>query len=418
MKCKTLFLAAIIALASSCGDSSNQSTSSGQNADNGPRSLERSSIIDSYDATVSRAVEIDDKLYNIDRFARNINRFILEVNLTKGSNEGGRLGCRKESALTFNTERSNVFTNFGTQAKLELVLEDTDKNNVTFVCQVTDIDGKSLATFQKTIRKGYVVSQTQHLNELGTKDIDTLVLMKNAELLFGNSKQRVEVKKLISNDAYVSTFDLNSIRQTPDNKNGESGGELRLSVQELMGDIIFNLRGKNAGAQTKLPARPRKNPNKGKKGKCPNSCDGQQGPRGFPANDGLAGHDGGNSGSVILSVEKETDAEVIVNYFPGQGSEGSRPSLPGLGGEGGEPDSYVTQSISCGGSGTFGLGAQKKCLGQTVKGQSGPQGRLGPKGKKGAKGAQGDVERSVYTNKEEAFNKIILQGWSNLRGIL
>lgn len=424
MKLEKISILLLAFALASCGDSNGPASQLAKEISNGDSAANSQSLrstANSFNVTLERVTEISEDLSNIDVFARNINRFVVNVEAQNGKNEGGKLRCRKQSAMVFNNVRTTTFTNFGTQAKLELSLDKTDEDAVTFSCEVTDSSqNKTLKTFEQTIRKGYVVNQTQNINELGPKDIDTLVLMKHSEVLFGSLKDRLVVNNLISHDAHISTFSAESVLKTPDNQNGESGGELRLEVVDLKGDLTFNLRGKNGGVQTRTPERPAQNPNRGAGGNCPRSCHGQQGPQGFPANDGLTGYDGGATGSIILSIENKTDAEITINYAPGVGSEGSKPSLPGLGGLGGLPGSYLSQPIGCGvgGSSTFRSSNSNKCVGRTITGQVGPQGPLGPQGEMGDSGETGQIVRSLYTNDAEGIDELVLQSWSNLRGPL
>lgn len=421
MRLKLFPLFLVFILASSCGDSDSPLETLGTSD---TESLSSSSGAESFKISVTRKVEIEDDLSNIDIFANSINSFLISVESTSGRNEGGRLTCRKEdSATTPNAERSSVFRNYGTQANLAVELKETDRNEVKFECRIYDASLAVVERFEKTLRKSYVVSLTMNLRRLGAKEIDTLVLMQNSELLFGELKERLRVKTLISNEGHISTFTVNTVNMTPDNQAGESGGELRLEVGQLIGDIVFNLRGRNGGIQTKVPPRPPQNPNRGADGHCQGGgtrgCDGGQGPRGFPANDGLPGYDGGNSGSIILSVLEKTDAEITINYSPGLGSKGSEPSGPGLGGLGGNPDSIMVPGGPCGGTdGRFGSRNATKCLDQTYSGRPGAQGPLGPRGKFGVTGETGLAVRSVYINDAEGIHDFIFQTWSNLRGPL
>lgn len=360
--------------------------------------------------TKKRSIELASDLSNIDDFVRSLNRHTLTVSTLRGRLAGGKVLCTKDTAMSSNTEVQSTFSALGTQASLELQLERFDTAEVAFKCEIRDAQEKVLKTFEESIRKGHVVERSQNIQALSSNDIDTLVIRKGAELFFENTKSTLRVRTLVSEEGVISTFPVSELSKTEDNTNGEDGGALRLEVDEAIGyELTINLRGKNAGKQTKVPARPARAA-QGRSGNCrENRCSGDQGAPGLPARNGFPGYVGGRTGFAEVKIKKKTDLEVIFSYRPGLGSAGGAPGEPGEGGPGGEADSMLVQDI-CGRPG--------QCRPYSLQGDRGPTGVLGPAGAVGERGRDGIADVSSFVNLEESQDDRFAHSWSSRRGDL
>lgn len=359
-----------------------------------------------------RVVELYPDLSNLDNFARRVNHHNLIAQARTGKLPGGSLNCRKETALAADKEAVAYFTSLGTEAKLELRIESFDKDEVKYNCEIRNAEGTTLQTFEHVLRKSYVIDRTENIQSIGAKEIDTLVLMKGSELLFGDSTTTLKVKMLVSDGAEISTFPVYDLDKTEDNRDGQSGGSIRISAEQAYGQqLTLNLRGKNAGAQTNVPAQPAQ-AQAGADGNCDSrgrKCDGKNGYPGLPAIKGFTGFTGGSTGHAEISLEEKTDLEVIFNYQPGLASAGGKPGKPGLGGRGGKGDSTTIQDT---------CSDMARCQMITVSGKDGAQGALGAIGEDGDSGEHGFINTSLYQNRAESVRESVNSSWSSRRGEL
>lgn len=250
---------------------------------------------------------------------------------------------------------------------------------------------------------------------LGTKKIDTLILLKDSELLIGKEGLIYSVKNLISDRAHISTYEKSVVPTTAADQAGEPGGHLRLELENAVGHLMINLRGRDAGKQTKRPVQPAKKP-RGIDGDCKrHGCNGGNGENGEPAVDGFPGYDGGHSGSADVIIKNKTDLEVVFNYEPGRGSVGTAPSKPGLGGDGGKPDSIYVPGVPC--PHLMATPSEIKCGGMQHVGKPGRAGLPGPEGVRGADGLDGLSLTSIFEIDGEAQQEV-RSNWSSVRGSL
>ncbi|MFP5459733.1 MAG: hypothetical protein ACLGG7_13440, partial [Bacteriovoracia bacterium] len=369
-----------------------------------------------FTVTAERAVKLRKDFANIEAFADQINTYNISVSASRAV-VGATLGCKKVTAQSFEADQVSGFSALNGTATVSFDLFPADLDAVEVSCSVKDVANTELLSFKKTLRKGYAVRGTQHLRSLGSLDIDTLVMLENSELIFGAEDTALKVGTLISMNGAFSTFRKSDVSKTAAGMNGESGGRLFVSAIDALGEVTFNLRGKDAGIQDKKPVQPNARP-RAASGDCSRgNCNGADGARGADAVNGFDGFTGGDSGSANLNVLNPTELIARFIYEPGKGSMGSDPSLPGRGGEGGAPDSVTTPGRRCP---TFMSEEDIKCGAAPITrtGKPGAWGPDGAPGVRGATGADGRNLKSILSFEASAVTSVIKDSWSNFEGDL
>ncbi|MFP5459591.1 MAG: hypothetical protein ACLGG7_12715 [Bacteriovoracia bacterium] len=165
----------------------------------------------------------------------------------------------------------------------------------------------SLATASDQLYSTYVVVHRAVVLDKSTSSSELpffmserpLVLLRGAELYFRTFPTPVTIQTFISDGGKISTFTTQEAESSAPGDFGFSGGAIKLQVGEAYGSVVFHLRGMDGGSMAKF--------------------DGQ----GELGRDGYSGRNGGDSGSVDLTVKQETDLSVAFVYAPGKGSAGA-----------------------------------------------------------------------------------------------
>lgn len=120
-----------------------------------------SSTAKAFTISSKRVAQLEADLSNLDYFALNANRHMVEVEAVGGKFTGGTVTCNKQTALTFDISRSAMFSSYGMKAQLELSLNETDKDEVEYDCTIKNAEHVEVKTFKHFLRKTYVVSGTK-----------------------------------------------------------------------------------------------------------------------------------------------------------------------------------------------------------------------------------------------------------------
>lgn len=368
-----------------------------------------------FSVTAERSVKLRDDLANLEAYALGLNTYKISVSASRAL-VGALLSCKKLTAQNLEEDQATMFSSLSGSATVSFDLYPADYDAVYVNCVVSDATNNELHAFKTVLRKGYVVRGTQNIRSLGATKIDTLVMMEKAELVLGAGDVELSVENFIAKNAEISTFRKADVSQTLPGKHGDSADRLFFTATNAIGEVSFNMRGKDAGIQDKKPQQPKPKP-RGANGDCSRgNCDGADGARGDDAVNGFPGLSGGGTGYVVFRIVNESDLIVHFNLEPGKGSEGSAPSEPGLGGEGGRGD---VMTIPGGSACPTGTGNEDlKCGDLTSRGRAGRRGANGNPGVAGERGADGKVWDSVLVFEARGQRIDISNSWSTIEGDL
>ena len=294
----------------------------------------------------------ESKFLNFPEFKENINNYKLTLEAKTGDYFGASVECVKSNFLDReNTKITEAFDESGLKAEMNLSIDDNDPMVVNFDCKVMDRE-VVVASTSVEIRKSFVVDGTQNIYALGiagTSAIETLVLDDNSVLETKGTIIDLKMNELVSNKGTIATFSKTRMPTPVDNEPGKSGGILNILTEKAIGDIVFELRGGNAGVQTNkvpsknmeaIPADPALNGTcKGYSnnfGSNDKNCWGKRGHPGKPGFDGFDGFDGGATGLLKFTSEQANKLRVSVQYYPGLESIGVAGGKGGTGGPGGK----------------------------------------------------------------------------------
>ena len=343
-------------------------------------------------------------------FKENINKYVITLQAETGDFRGAQAECQISSHLIPLDDKTIVsFDEKGLKAEVELALQPDGPVNVEYRCRVID-RGIEVDSVTVSLKKSILVSKNQNIYALGLageKNIEALVLDEGAVLTTEGDSISLNMKELISNGGTIATFTRDGMPEPVENESGKSGGIISLTTERAIGDIVFELRGGDAGSQTKIPG---KNPyilpkDSSLDGQCSGQveqeyfnknnqkCWGKKGLQGQIGFKGLRGYDGGSTGLVVLKAKNAKNFRWDVSYFPG------RESFGGIGGEGGAP-----------GAGGIGssieihkerndhdpIGPRMKSLlsSKPYKYPDGPMGDPGSRGEQGESGNPGEKQNS------------------------
>jgi hypothetical protein len=339
-----------ILLLVSCGESgNNNSQSSSELSEPVPVkkvSGSTSNSSDAFKSSLSRKVELSPDLKNIKAFKSSINDFRLRVTALGGSYQGAALECRRSNYLPDKTVYRAVFNPAAAAAVVDLKVSNEGPAEVLFNCEIKD---REQVLWQEEVRllKNVIVNQTLSFDAaLGSNTLGTVVLEDDATLITRGNVVTAEIKQLVSLGGRIVTFAESDVN-TANNNDGASGGIIALQIEEAVGHLRVELRGRNAGKNTLRPDPVTKVPPKADDGYClfvgrkktyvEGSCKGRDAQHGFQGERGFRGYNGGATGSLQMLIKASHDLKLEIIKAPGlpgdggQGGDGGPPGLPGLG---------------------------------------------------------------------------------------
>jgi hypothetical protein len=422
MKYSTLLCLTSLAFLGACNSSNDSSSGETNPATEASPMIQTNTKASRFEVKyLGPKTKLENDFSNIDKFAEDINTHLLDIKTIDGTLKQGQVYCSKTSAGEFNTNQYAQFSSNGQTAKLALSLNSNDPAKVRFICRIQDEDGNTIHQFDQHLKKNIVINSKESVAAIGQTEVDTLLILDEGELITEGTNFSLKINNLVSYKGTISTYDLKTVRSTPELRDGNSGGEIYLTINKAQGDLTINLRGTNGGEQIYKPTRPAPQPNavNGRCNRNGNGCDGQNGLKGLPANDGADGLKGGDSGQAIVRIEEKSDFEVVYNIQPGKGSKGVPASLPGAGGKGGEADSVFIY-VQCPTGPQFSPldASSMNCGSYTVNGKRGQDGAPGAAGRDGLDGHDGAIKTSQFIHSEEGIHEMIQSSWSNFRGNL
>lgn len=301
--------------------------------------------------TIKRRTELSLDLSNLETYKRDINTFTIYARSNTRSFPEGELVCSK---FLFDG-RMNLFSarfdDRGEFATLNLEILDTDPLKLNFGCYVK-YQGGSSNSFSIQLKKSFIVTGETNLNALGVgknAEIETLLLEENSKLATEGQTVQLSINEIISLGAVISTFSEETLKEILKDVEGDSGGEIDLKVNQAIGTLTFDMRGKNGGIQTLI--RPQKEAPKADpalNGTCrkgpvngrEQGCFGKNGRDGYDSEPGYPGYRGGNTGKLKLTIQDARLLNFKTEFNPGRGSSPT-PSTKPTEGQPGGLGSYV-----------------------------------------------------------------------------
>lgn len=401
------FLATLAACQSESGSGSNSKKEVLPQTQSGPTANAESNTHTSLKVSKRRIVSLNKNFTKSDfiAFKENINKYLVTLEAETGSFLGAQAECQVSSHLTpLDDKKYASFNDVGLKAEVELELQSEGPINVDYRCRVID-RGIEVDSVTVSLKKSILVNNKQNIYALGldgNQSIEALVLDEGAVLTTEGDKIGLTMNELISNGGTIATFTRDNMPVPLENEPGKSGGIINITTKRAIGDILFELRGGNAGAQTKIPE---KNPYIHPKylsldGECKGhvdadssyknnmKCRGKKGAQGAPGFKGLSGYDGGSTGLVVLKTQKSQDFRWGVSYFPGKesvGSVGGKGGAPGAGGIGSTVEVYKERNEPPRPRLTSSLSSKSYKYADGPIGDEGVQGEMGDSGKSGEK---------------------------------
>lgn len=375
--------------------------------------------------TKKRKTELKKDFSNFSMFKEDINSYKVNFEAMSGHYTNAIVECAKGH---FDREKELFLASFderGMKASVELSVSDKDPLDVEFECKVMD-QNLELDDAKIHLRKSFVVSGIKNPYSLGIGfgPIETLVFEEGAMLLTEGVYLNIEAKEIISRGGEIVTFTEESILKALDDQHGASGGIINIMTETALGKLSVQLRGKNAGKQTRVPEVMKEIPGRdlALNGTCKGTtdnysnkdqrCFGKRGHQGFKGNKGFNGLNGGSSGAFFYKAKKLDDLKIKVDFFPGKGSAGGIGGEGGQGGPGGVGSSlYVDIDRRTGGCPVC---ADKSSLrNRKYKYPDGPQGAKGDLGDFGDAGEDGAADNSIvhYLVGDMKFN--FNDSWQN-----
>lgn len=393
---------------------------------------------------VNRKVELKPDLSNLKEFKEYLNDYTISFKAISGDFSHHEVKCYETTSYREGVVHKGRF--YSNQEAQVWVHPATDNlKPAEFTCHVT---GES---FDKTVRvkikKSISLGLNYNIDSLRQSsdeelDLDTLILNKSG-LSIREENLYLKAATIISENGKLMTFPPHA--EAMPNKEGKSGGFLKVRVGKVIGELSVELRGENGGQQSNRPPKITDIPptpdylhgrcvdneeNSGRK------CEGKKGIKGYDGEIGYPGLPGGNTGRLELIVKNLGNSVVNVNYFPGLGSAGGEGGEGGEGGHGGEGARvrYYHEEPGRGG-GPNRLEAQPKSLALVASMNAGCdvnavrqnrgkkpghiQYRDGDCGDKGNKGPQGDpgydgeIEASYLQILDRDIFEEIREDWSS-----
>jgi hypothetical protein len=204
--------------------------------------------------TKKRKTELKKDFSNFSIFKEDINSYKVNFEAISGHYTNAIVECAKGH---FDREKELFFASFdesGFKASVELSISDKDPLDVEFECKVMDQD-LELDDAKIHLRKSFVVSGIKNPYSLGVGfgPIETLVFEEGAMLLTEGVYLNIEAKEIISRGGEIVTFTEESTLKALDDQHGASGGIINIVTETAVGKLSVQLRGKNAGKQTRVP---------------------------------------------------------------------------------------------------------------------------------------------------------------------
>ncbi|UOE99884.1 hypothetical protein [Bdellovibrio reynosensis] len=212
---------------------------------------------------------------------------------------------------------------------------------------------------------------------------DTVKITHRGALYTQGHDVELKIKKLLSDDGTIATFPSSARAHV--GITGKNGGHLVIKIEKAQGPTKIYLQGEN-GADG-LAGNPPDATMKGIPGSVAEVyCKGSNNPSresaapgpGKKGHSGTNGTDGGNSGTLLLEIEDNTDVKLNIQKNAGRG---------GVGGQGGQ-----------GGAGGDPAKSKRKCEIAVYK----KPGAVGPKGDNGLSGKNGIVQEYCIVTPEGA----------------
>lgn len=372
----------------------------------------------------SSLVTLKSDLSNLDQYTRDMDTFKINAISVKGNFSGHKLTCVNFSAK--NKVIENDFSADGKEAILVIKLESPNFDPEDYHCSVKGEGFSKEQTFK--LKKSLIVNSPVKLASLKVKDssnfdLENLVLLEKAELLFEDRIVKIKTKNLISSRGRIVSYSERS--QADNNQAGQNGGDLNLKTSNASGELKIELRGQNAGLQLEIPVAKNSIPATPShlNGKCQmnetndnHRCEGKKGLPGEEGSKGKNGLNGGDTGRVTFETKSLENLKLKVSFHPGLGSQGGEGGLGGQGGRGGIGSTVRYRDDRGGGPGCAVCSVEtmeSPSADKVVKYADGPNGEQGPQGPAGDPGLDGSIADSYIQETESGEEIQINSDWEN-----
>lgn len=355
---------------------------------------------------VDRAVTLQEDLSNLESFQSNLNIYVMTMTIPNSIAKDLRIKKNVNQIIDSSAyqygEDSVTVTDLIDMSEVKLIEQNYEYE--------IENDGKSLQPVSFSIKPDLVIIGSRTLTDVKVTSLDievgALFLDANASLITDGTSISIKAETIISKDASIETFAAETVSEpAAKGKRGDSGGNLKITTNLLIGNINVFMRGKKGGAGidgiaiTEIPAQAASGQDSGSNDFCfdyefrapiferalreiPPRCvgracstpatNGQPGAKGVRGNDGQPGAPGGDSGIFeIIAIKSSNQNKVNVNLLPGVGGDAGVPSAGGTGGAGGAGGASRNQHCQAGSPGP--QGPQGDNGSPSVPGPSGAQ---------------------------------------------
>lgn len=423
---KIIILGALAVLTSCSGDNGTKPTTEVQKnnqTESRLKNIEQVSNLNTTNTKVSyqkrHAIELNSVINNKNILLDEslMNTFLIDVKLENTLTTNSKFSCAK---INLSSRGETTEIPAGKQnATIKIKLE-SGENDSTVYCRLIN-EGKEISNQSFELQRTLILKNEVHIKDLSIKSeggllsLDRLILAdENTTIITDGALLNLKVNEFYSGNGLIETFKDGDTQK--ENRNGLSGGIINIKTDSAIGTLRIQMRGENAGEQTKIPeknlvipshdvatdaiadlvhsVRPKchyggSHSSSSEDGGCADvesylvldraGRAGLQGARGNIGFIGYAGNDGGDTGIMNFESSSEDFAIEILKPIPGDGSKGAVGGEGSEGATGGTAGAYRMNNIAYGG------------------GAPGPQGYNGTNGKDGN---NGKVQLLCFENKK------------------
>jgi hypothetical protein len=221
-----------------------------------PRSETRAEETPTLEVRVKRKTPFLNDFSNFDAFVEDINSYSVSFLAKAGHYYGAEVTCYKKNYDPIPTKSVQKFDSSGLKAQMILSMNETDSQTVLFTCHVVNgSDEFDKVTIE--LKKSLVVKGRQDIVAFGLSGVtkvETLVLDTDSVLSTEGNNFHLRVKEIISRKGKIVTFPEDYKHEPKNDEKGKSSGLINITAERVWGLISFELRGLDAGSQTKVPS--------------------------------------------------------------------------------------------------------------------------------------------------------------------
>lgn len=326
----------------------------------------------------ARITSLKSDLSNLEEYKTNLNRFVVTVTMSAKTAQKATLSLRDEYKNVTSLVEPTIEYQGDTAVLTDFIdLSQSPLTERTFIYQI-NIDNLALKPFEVTLKPDLLVQGQKKFSDLFVQNkklkIATFFLDEGSAFFTEGHDLQIEITTLVSQHGKIESFpeaDVSALALI--GQAGRHGGTLTVKTDLLVGDLEINLRGTNGGRGMEgnpVTERPeagprgtnsadhmtcrdrffsrkvklfRRNPEdpfprETCRWECAfNATAGGAGKKGFPANNGLPGMPGGNSGTLQFIAMDVLNHSLKTSSTAGRGGDGGPPSAPGKGSDAGGP---------------------------------------------------------------------------------